>query len=173
MAFTWQVPLSFANGASGRNYGAEISSNWNATSRWKLTGNYTWARSTVRNAQDFSQLASFPSYVLPIAEGVAEAVIYSAGAAAPQSQVSVQSFVDLNKHLAFDNSVYFVGRLSIGVPAYTRLDSRLSYRFNRHLEARLVGQNLVSPRHVEFANFSQVAVTYVPRNIFGELRWNF
>jgi outer membrane receptor for ferric coprogen and ferric-rhodotorulic acid len=97
----------------------------------------------------------------------------AATATPPEHQVALQSFVDVNKRLSFDNSVYFVGRLSIGVPAYTRVDSRLSYRFNPHFEARLVGQNLLQPQHVEFANVSQVAVTAVPRSVFAELRCTF
>ena len=173
------IPWRYANGASARDYGAEFTSNWNVVPRWKLTGSYSWARSFVRSEGDFSQATPGPLTLLPPAmqsaliQGFLASLTGNSATLPPQHQIAIQSFVDVSKRLSFDNSLYFVGRLNIGVPAYTRFDSRLSYHFNPHLEARIIGQNLLEPQHIEFANASPAAVTLVPRSVFVELRWTF
>ncbi len=40
------------------------------------------------------------------------------------------------------------------VPAYTTLDAHVGYRFGDMLELSLVGQNLLEPRHAEWAGGS-------------------
>jgi outer membrane receptor protein involved in Fe transport len=59
---------------------------------------------------------------------------------------------------------YFItsaGRsLSIAAPAYWRLDARVGYAVNSHVELFVAGQNLLSPRHLEFADLMTVPRTY-------------
>jgi hypothetical protein len=41
------------------------------------------------------------------------------------------------------------------------------------LELSVAGQNLLTPRHIEFANANQVHVTQVERSVVGKLTWRF
>lgn len=60
------------------------------------------------------------------------------------------------------------------VPAYTTLDIRLAWRPEKALELSLVGQDLLDSRHLEFANDQpQILPTYVPRGLYGQVRWEF
>jgi iron complex outermembrane receptor protein len=60
------------------------------------------------------------------------------------------------------------------VPAYTRLDSQLTWRPEERLELSLVGQNLLSDRHWEFDyNLQSVNSTEVKRSVFAKVTWKF
>jgi iron complex outermembrane receptor protein len=92
----------------------------------------------------------------------------------PRSQVSAQSYLDLTARLSFDTSLSFVGSLpSQSVPSYTRLDSRIGWKLHRNITVSLVGQNLLSPHHLEFGSSEQAIATQIDRSIFGRVVWSF
>ncbi len=177
----FRVPLEYQNGFRSEDYGIEFASTWNVAPRWKLSGNYSWIRvltgfTNPFRLPNFGPLATLlpPQFLTPEAIQSFSPSSSIGAAVPPENQAALQSYVDVSKKLSFDNSVYFVGRLGlINVPAYTRVDSRFGYKFNTHFEARLSGQNLLSPGHLEFASVAQVSSVQVPRSIFGNVVWTF
>jgi len=95
------------------------------------------------------------------------------GTGTPRQQFQVRSALDLPRHFAWDSSLDYVGRLAAGIPAYTRVDTRLGRRINEHLDVSAVGQNLLSPRHAEFPDDVGVNHTLVARSVFVKFTFKF
>jgi iron complex outermembrane receptor protein len=92
----------------------------------------------------------------------------------PKQQAQLRSKLDLPHGLEWDTSAYFVGALRYAaVPSYTRLDTRLGWRAGEFVEFSVAGQNLLTPRHIEFGDGIQVHVTQVERSIAGKVTWRF
>jgi iron complex outermembrane receptor protein len=182
------LPLMYANALHAQNYGAEAALTWNVASRWKLAGSYSWLK---MNIYDFTRAPSAApsagdsSMFAQVIEAPAVQSLIQAFAgytnsngslagSSPRSQMSLQSYLDLTAKLSFDSSLSFVGSLpSQSVPSYTRLDSRIGWKLNRNITASLVGQNLLSPHHLEFGSSEQAIATQVDRSIFGRIVWSF
>jgi iron complex outermembrane receptor protein len=151
------LPHYFRNLAHANNYGGEVFASWNVTSRWQLSPGFSFLQMKVGldpSSCDTSAQAS---------------VGYS-----PKHQVQLRSTLDLPHGLEWDTSAYFVGALRYGaVPSYTRLDTRLGWRVGESLEFSVAGQNLLTPRHIEFGDEIQVHVTQVERSIAGRVTWRF
>jgi iron complex outermembrane receptor protein len=151
------LPNYFRNLAYANNYGGEAFASWNVTSRWHLSSGFSFLQMKIGldpSSRDTSTAAS---------------VGYS-----PKHQAQVRSKVDLPRDLEWDTSAYFVGSLRQGpVPSYTRLDTRLGWRVGESLEFSVAGQNLLTPRHIEFGDGIQVQVTEVRRSLVGTVTWRF
>jgi iron complex outermembrane receptor protein len=92
----------------------------------------------------------------------------------PKHQAQLRSTLDLPHHLEWDTSAYFVGALRYGpVPSYTRLDTRLGWRAGESMEFSVAGQNLLTPRHIEFWDGKSIHVTQMERSIVGKFTWRF
>jgi len=181
------LPVVFANSYKAQNYGSELAVTWNAASQWKLVGSYSWLKMNVaRSPADSSSTlqwfrstspAGFPLASLQQVLQSANQSIVETGSTArvsPRSQFGIQSYLDLTSRLTFDSSLYFVGGLpAAGVPAYARLDSRLGWKLRKGIDASIVGQNLLSPHHLEFGNVEQAIATEVDRSVFGKIVWTF
>jgi hypothetical protein len=69
-------------------------------------------------------------------------------------------------------NAYFVGGLDTGgVPAYTRLDTSITWRGMENLEFSVTGQNLLGG-HKEFGDRVSTAVE-IGRTAFGKVAWSF
>lgn len=183
------IPLVFENRIGAEDYGAEAALNWNISGRWKLRGTYSWLKmnfhpyaSAQSNAAALATLSgmlggsmglgSFSDLLVSISNFNQSAT--ANGGAAPENQAGLRSYFDLTRTISFDNSIYYVGALPLQyVPSYTRLDSRLSWKARKSVEASVVGQNLLSPHHLEFGNVDQVMGTEVTRAVFGKVIWSF
>ncbi len=151
------LPLYIGNLAHARTYGGEVFANWDVTSRWRLSPGVSLLHMSV-----IKDPASQDSTV----QG-------SAGES-PEHQFEIRSFVKLSRTLDWDTSVYFVGRLPAdGIPAYTRLDTRLGWRINKSLELSLVGQNLLRPLRAEFGDAFEVNHTLAERSALARMTWRF
>jgi hypothetical protein len=70
--------------------------------------------------------------------------------------------------------VYYVGPLnSQSVSSYVRGDARLGWRSGEHFELSVVGQNLLSPRRVEFVRSQSAVTTLDKRKAYLKLSWTF
>jgi iron complex outermembrane receptor protein len=93
---------------------------------------------------------------------------------APQNQLSLRSYWDINDRWTLDTMAYWVDQLPTDdVPAYLRVDVNLGWKFNKHLRFNLVGQNLFAPPHREFGSATNSNVSEVPTSIFGKFTWEF
>jgi hypothetical protein len=81
--------------------------------------------------------------------------------------------------MEWDTSVYYVGSLGIGsvstipVAAYTRVDTRLGWHIGEFVDMSITGQNLLTPRHVEFLDGLQVTPMETARAIVAKITWHF
>jgi iron complex outermembrane receptor protein len=150
------IPLLYANGGHAVDYGGELSINWNATSRWRISPGYSYLHATLRqnSAQDI------PTNVI--------------ATDFPQNMVQVRSQINLTPKTQFDQSIYYTARLpGATIPGHARFDLRLSRRLSSATEVSIVGQNLLRPRTMEYGNSDGVIGAEAVRSIYGKITWRF
>lgn len=153
------VPTLISNDMYGRTYGAEVSLDVQASRWWSISPGYALFTGVVRATRTFPGIPS-------VALGVGES---------PRHQFQLRSNVDLPRRFSFNAGIYYVDRLpAADVPAYTRADARLSWRAGEGFEISLVGQNLLTPRHLEFSGLEDLILpTEVPRSVYLKTTWRF
>jgi iron complex outermembrane receptor protein len=141
-------------------YGGEISANWKPLDWWRLRASYS--RLDVHERLD---------------AGSVDASIQSLTDTSPKNQASIYSSMDLPYNLELDCDLRYVDDLSnpsLAIPAYTTMDLRIGWRPYPNLEFSIVGQDLFSPRHLEFRPTSIVTqTTEVERAVYGKITWRF
>jgi len=151
------VPITFDFKAHGHTYGTEAFITWSVNNRWKLSPGYSLLHVSV--LRDTSSLD--------------QGIERSAGTS-PKQQYLVRSFLNLRHNVDWDSSMGYVSGLATGsIPGYTRVDTRLGWRLGEFVEVGVVGQNLLTPAHFEFADGAIVGHTLVERSIFGKVSWRF
>jgi hypothetical protein len=79
--------------------------------------------------------------------------------------------------LEWDSLVGYVGDLPNAgagfTPGYTRLDTRVGWHAGESIEVSLVGQNLLTPQHLEFHSVYPVNPVEIERSVFGRIVWRF
>lgn len=152
------LPNIFQNLMHGETQGIEVAANWRVTNRWTLSPGYAFERiHMLVNPQ------SQDTESVPRTEG-----------SDPHVQAQLRSHFSITPSLGWDASVYFVDRLVFqGVPAYTRLDTGLSWRWTERLTVSVVGQNLLRDHHLEFDNNSGTMSTFIKRSAYAKLTWQF
>jgi iron complex outermembrane receptor protein len=149
------IPETFAFNAHGRDFGAEIFVNWDASSRLRISSGYS-----------FLNMLTIPD------ASASGSTVFEPSADSPRHEVQVRSHLRLQCNLDWDASAAWTSPLA-NVPGYTRVDSRLGWRAREPLEFSLVGQNLLSPRHLEFADTLGINGTLVVRSVFAKVQWRF
>ncbi len=152
------IPYHYANMMYGRGRGVEASAVYKPYDSWRLSLGYTWL--------DLDLRLSKPSHDTSGRTNTAD----------PAHQLQAHSYLDLPFHLQWDAGAYWVGAIaSQGIPAYTRLDTRLGWRPTGWIEFSISGQNLLEARHPEFFGALEGAsqMLEIPRSVFGEIVWRF
>lgn len=152
------LPVTFANLAHARNYGAELFFNWTPVRRWTLRPGYSFLQMSVQNdagSLDSSAL-SIPGF-------------------SSKHHFQVSSAVNLRSNVEWNSTFRYASQLaSTNVAAYTEVDTMLRWRPRDDLEVTVTGQNLLSPRHQEFADLARVLLpSQVQRSAFVKLAWRF
>lgn len=151
------IPNTFENKGSATNYGGEVSVNWNANSRWRISPSYAYLHANLH--QDASSYGSLTS---------------SIATDFPRNTFQIRSLINLSRKVDFDQSLYFTARLPGGtIPGHARLDLRLSKRLGESVELSIVGQNLLRPRAFEYGDAHAVVGTQSVRSIYGKIMWRF
>ncbi len=154
------IPLLFENTTRARTWGGEFSANWSVTDRWKLSSGYGAIRMSIPADQ-----RSTSSQVLELIDDTSK------------HQFQLRSNLNLTRRLEWDASAAYVGVLGDSgfgaTPAYTRVDTRIGWRMGESLDFGLVGQNLLTPRHLEFPDLYGIHNTLVERAVFGKITWRF
>ena len=145
------VPLTLSYSGRGRTYGVEVSAAYAPAKVWRLSGSYTWLR------------PQFPSGGINAYPAVSD----------PRHQLQIHSLLSLTRGVELDSHVYFVGAQPVmGIERYTRLDIRLGWKTNEHVEWSLTGQDLLDSAHPEF--FTGISVPLeVRRSVFAKMTWRF
>ncbi len=162
--------LNRGNRMGGETYGVEVSSSWQATQRWRLTGTYSFLRMTLhRDGGD------------PLLSSTAEA----AEGQSPKHQATLQSSWNFPHDVELDLIGRYVDTLEgfnltsvTGVrnkiESYLSLNARLGWKLNQNWELALIGQNLIG-HHPEFGTSALISspVVEIERGIYATatLRW--
>ncbi len=152
------LPVTFANLAHARNYGAELFFHWTPLRRWIVSPGYSFLQMFVENdAVGFDSSArSIPGF-------------------SSKHHFQVSSIVNLRSNVEWNATIRYVSRLpSANVAGYTGVDTMLLWRLRDDLEVSVTGQNLLSPGHHEFADVARVLLpSQVQRSAFVKLAWKF
>jgi iron complex outermembrane receptor protein len=156
------IPSLWANLGRAEIYGIEFSARWDVTKWWRISPGYSYLNMDLFE-DPRSQDAGFPT----------------TSGDDPKHQGRLRSNIRLPHNVEWDTSAYYVGFLRGSsttpgtVPAYTRLDTRIGWRIGERIEAEFTGQNLLSPRHVEFRDGLQVSPMESARAVVAKLTWRF
>jgi iron complex outermembrane recepter protein len=154
------IPLAFVNTGRLRSLGTEFFVNWNVSHRWKLSPGFSLIRMKLAPATSGNV-----SQTVTVADNT------------PEHQFQVRSSLDLTRRLEWDASVGYAGALREAgfgpTPGYARVDTRLGWKVGEFVEISIAGQNLLTPRHVEFPDLYPVQHRQVERSIFGKVTWRF
>ena len=134
-------PLIYENLMYGEAHGFEGAVNWKLMNRWTISPGYAFEEihmHTNPGSQD-TQTGVF-------IEG-----------AAPRQSAQLRSHLALGGPIASDTSIFFVSRLihqgpfgNVTIPAYTRLDTGLTWQPTKRFSFSVFGQNLLQDHHLEF-----------------------
>jgi iron complex outermembrane receptor protein len=152
------TPMLFGNRMHADSRGVELSADWQPVPFWRLDAGYTAFHVTPHLDADSLDLG------MAAYEGNA-----------PRNQWQARSWIALPARLQVDALLLRVGAIrGLAVPAYTRADLRVEFAATRQWSLIAVGQNLLDPRHVEFAGVGvQVMPTLQPRAGRVQLVWRF
>jgi iron complex outermembrane recepter protein len=153
------IPFTYENLGYGETHGFEIAANWKVANRWTLSPSYDFER-IYMHVRPSSQDAE----ASPGTEG-----------SDPHVHGRLRSHVDLLQALTWDVSAVFADRLQfLRVPAYTRLDTGLSWQVRERLSLALIGQNLARDRHLEFTDSAAgTGATLMKRSGYVKVTWQF
>ncbi len=130
------VPLQYNQLAQGRAMGLETAINWDLTSKWHLTSNYSYG------TLDVSPKAGNNSNVN---------IYQSASGSMPRHQAQIHSYWDISPKLQLDAGGRFVDHLQAQLlPAYLIADVRLGWRPAKNFEFNLSVDNLFNDVHAEW-----------------------
>jgi iron complex outermembrane receptor protein len=146
------VPIFLQSATPGETHGLETTGTWQVSSRWRLAASYGLFLIGLRG--------NLPA---------------TSTGTSPQNQFQIHSYLNLPRNWEWDAFVYETGKLATdNIPAYTRVDTRVGWRFAESASLSLVGQNLLQPRHFEFGTSSgNINTTQVRRSGYAKLTWTF
>ena len=101
--------------------------------------------------------------------------------AAPRHSAQLRSHFEAYHGVAWDASVYFVDQLThqgplsnVTVPAYTRLDTGLTWKLRESVSLSVVGQNLLRDHHLEFIDINgSIQSGQIKRSGYAKITWRF
>jgi iron complex outermembrane recepter protein len=152
------IPTHVANNLYGEAYGFELTSTIQLTDWWRLKPSYSLLK---------MQLHTRP--------GSTDTTSESDEGKSPQQQFILTSGMDLPHGLELDCVLRYVDRLpALDIDSYVAMDIRLGWRPNKNVELAIVGQNLFSVRHGEFApSFINTPKTDIPEGVYGKITLRF
>jgi len=152
------LPVTFGNLARARNYGAEGFFNWTPIRRWTLSPGYSFLRMSTQ-----------------IEPGSRDSSIRSVPGNSPRHHFQARSVLNLRSNIEWNTTIRYVSLVAtLNTPAYVGADTTLRWRPRDDLEVSVTGQNLLRPRHQEFADVARILLpTAVQRSVFVKMAWSF
>jgi len=152
------LPVTFANLAHARNYGAELFFHWTPARRWTLSPGYSFLHMSIQPQADSRDpgIGSIPGN-------------------SPKHHLQVSSVLNLRSNVEWNTTIRYVSRgPSQNIASYVAADTTLRWRPRDDLEVSVTGQNLLSPRRVEFGDLAKILLpSQVQRSGFVKLTWRF
>jgi iron complex outermembrane receptor protein len=159
------LPEVKGNLMHGETHGIEVTANWKVVDRWTLSPGYALEELHLHTDPSSSDTTTGPFF-----EG-----------GTPHNSAQLRSHFEFGKGLAWDASAYFVDRLTNQgtsnnqvIPAYTRLDTGLTWKPLEELSISVFGQNLLKAYHIEFEDkFGSMQSSQIRRGAYAKLVWHF
>ncbi len=157
--------VTYQNLMHGETHGVEIAGNFRVTDRWTVSAGYA--------------LEQLHMHTDTISADRVTPLFIEKGT--PRHSAQLRSHTNLRRDLTWDASAYFVDRLSNQgpstqevIPAYTRLDTGVTWRPRERFSLSLVGQNLLKDHHVEFQDvFGSMQSGQIKRSAYVKFVWQF
>jgi iron complex outermembrane receptor protein len=157
--------LIYENLMFGEAHGLELAGNWKLTGSWSLSPGFTYADQYLH-----TEPQSLDAQTLSFVQG-----------STPEWASQLRSHVELPHHVAWDASAYYVDALknqgpsgNVRIPAYTRLDTGLTWKPFESFSVSVVGQNLVKDRHMEFDDLNgSMQSGLIKRSAYAKVTWQF
>lgn len=145
------------NQLEGAAHGDEFWCDWVLTDAWRLRPGYSYL------VEDLHPYPGTQYPVNPNEEGND-----------PKHRIFLRSLLNVGEKVEINLFLRHVSSLpSPYVPQYTALDGQFVCHSLPGLEAELMGQNLLGPRHSEFTTSGGASLTLFERQIMVKLKWNF
>jgi iron complex outermembrane receptor protein len=152
------IPSTYENLMFGETQGLEIFANWKVLDRWTLSPGYAFEQIHMHlepGSQDITSVSQV--------EG-----------SSPAHSAQLRSHVVLPRGLDLNTSLFFSDRIANpAIPAYTRLDTGINWKWKTGVVFSLVGQNLLKDRHLEYEDIDgSTATTLIKRSIYAKVAWS-
>jgi len=149
------LPSHLANGLEGSTHGATLAVSWSAFSSLTLQPSYTYLDVDLHARRGSVDLGTAGS-----TEG-----------SSPRNQWALNAFLALPADFHVYAGWRHVDELAaVGVADYSTLNLGIGWQPTSQLELSLFGQNLLDPRHREFARAGSVELQ---RGVYGKVTWRF
>ena len=156
-------PYFYDNLLYGESHGMEAAAKWKVSSRWQLSPGFAFEAMHLH--QDATSLDDSS---IPYFQGNA-----------PKRMAQLRSHLDLTNSLSWDASAYYVDPLTdqgysgnVRIPAYTRVDTGMTWKLQEDWSLRVVGQNLARDHHLEFDDiFGAMQSSQIKRSAYLQLTW--
>ncbi|HUR28849.1 MAG TPA: TonB-dependent receptor [Planctomycetota bacterium] len=148
---------TYGNNAHAVAYGAELALDLDLTSSWRLRSTYTYFD------MDFESSANF-----------AGAPIDERDEVVPKNHASIRSYYDLGDSWELDTAVYWSDWLGFwDNPSYSRVDARIGWKPDTHIELSLGVQDVQDEQHPEAGEDIDWFGGEVHRNIYASLKLSY
>lgn len=153
-----EFPLEVENRLDGKTIGGELTFELRPIERWRLVASYSYIDIDLRHVK-----------------GSQDIIFMGGEHQSPEHQYLVRSLLNLPYNFEFDATWRKISSiLTFDVGGYSELDLRLGWHASKKLEFSLVGQNLLSPSHLEFSsNLVDTARTKIERGVLGKVTYRY
>ena len=152
-----EVPWVYANLGRATDYGGEVTLNWEAGSRWRISSGWSNIHvGMVLDPQSRDQTS------VPLSNNT------------PRNSLMLRSLWNLSRTVTWDHTLWWDQRLpNRQAAAHLRLDSTLTWKAGEHVQFSVAGQNLLSPGYCEFGDSDWIEGTRISRTVYGKVTWAF
>lgn len=152
-----QFPETYDSKAHAVSYGGEISLVWMAASRWRINSGYSYLHASIHLDSDSTG---------QITSNIATDF--------PRHTFQFRSLLTLPGKFELNQSIHYTARLPGGrIPGHARVDTNITKRIGEALDFSLVGQNLLSPRTLEYGDSFPFIATQAVRSVYAKIVWRF
>jgi iron complex outermembrane receptor protein len=149
----------------GETHGIEITANWKVSSRWTISPGYT--------------LEQLHMHTEPGSADIQSGGFVEGGT--PHHSAQLRSHLDLRQNLSWETSASFANHLTNQglstferIPAFTRLDTGLTWKPGEAVSVSVFGQDLLNDHHIEFEDvFGSMQSGQIKRSAYAKLTWRF
>lgn len=152
------------NNGKGKAVGFELDGSIKPTKKWELKSAYSYLKLD-----------------LDTKIGSTDTELEKEQQRSPKHQFNIQSRYDISSTVTLDNTLYYVGGITVTdnnsnalkIPAYFRFDTHIGWQYSKNISFDFVGQNLLDETHTEFSGALWAEPIKIGRTIYGKITLKF